>query len=348
MSFLDKLQLHIKGIQDLPENAALSHCLTEKGLSKSNLGHFEPLLQRLSLIQGKFPLEKLKPSILSFVADHGVAKSLVTTHEEFSDSHASILHILSKPNYYFFQAQEKTLLGHRIVDLGAFQSDENNSTFWLHRGQGLINARINSGSANFAEYPAMTTAECEEAFAIGQKLVEREAYGGVNFLFLNSFGKGEDISFFALLAALKDKSFSELWEHSLLPELEKNAIEDLSKAIRRHPISHDPFTILSFFGSFETAALCGAILKGAEQGIALILNSSMAKIAALITQRINPKAIDYCLYAHPGFFESERQQFGLDSAIPHLSMSAYKIPEPYYLAGEMQVLQALLEELTIS
>jgi len=348
MSFLDRSHHHIKGIQDLPENAVLNDCLAQKRISKSSLGHFEPLLQRLSLIHGKFPLEKLKPSILTFVADHGVAKSLYATHDEFSDSHASILHILSKPNYYFFQAHEKTLLGHRIVDLGAFQSDENNSTFWLHRGQGLINARVNSGSANFAEYPAMTTAECEEAFAIGQKLVEREIYEGVNFLFLNSFGKGEDISFFALLAALKDKSFADLWEGALFKQFDNHAIDDLSRALRRHPISHDPFTILSFYGSFETAALCGAILKAAEKGVPLILNSPMAKVAALISERINTKAIDYCIYSNAGFFEIERQQFGSDYAIPHFSMGRYKIQEPYYLAGEMQVFQALLEELAMN
>jgi nicotinate-nucleotide--dimethylbenzimidazole phosphoribosyltransferase len=194
----------------------------------------------------------------------------------------------------------------------------------------------------------MTTAECEEAFAIGQKLVEREVYEGVNFLFLNSFGKGEDISFFALLAALKDKAFTDLWESDLRPQFDKDLIDDLSKSLRRHPISHDPFTILSFFGSFETAALCGAIIKGAEKGIALILNSPMAKVAALICERINSKSIDYCIYSKAGFFESERQQFAAEGAtIPYLSMGQYKIQEPYYLAGEIQVFQALLEELAI-
>jgi len=277
------------------------------------------------------------------VADHGIAKSFSLSSEERSDSYERILHILSKPNYYFFQAHDKTLLSHRIVDLGTFHSDENNSTVWLHRGQGLINARINSGSANFAEYPAMTTAQCEEAFAIGQKLVEREIYEGVNFLFLNSFGSGEELAFFALLAALEDRSFAELWEKDLFPQLDFKSVEDLSKALRRHPISHDPFTILSFYGSFETAALCGAILKGAEKGIPLILNSPMAKTAALIAARIDSKVLDYCIYSREGVFKKEQQQFGLSEKIPLLSKGAYQLREPLYLAGEMQILQSLLE-----
>ncbi len=345
MSFLDKSQLNIKGIQNLPKSRSLRDCLLVKGQQEKDLGHFEPLLQRLALIHGKFPLPRLKPSVLTFVADHGVSKSLDTTHDEFSDSHASILHILSKPNYYFLQAHEKTPLSHRIVDLGAFQSDENNSTFWMHRGQGFINARVNSGSANFADYPAMTTAECEEAFAIGQKLVEREQFEGVNFLFLNSFGQGQDLSYFALLAALKDRSLADLWEENLLPQFESNRIDDLSKSLRRHPLSHDPFTILSFYGSFETAALCGAILKGAEQGVPLILSSPMAKIAAFLCSRIDSKCLDYCIFANTGIFTSEKEQFGLKVEIPKLSTGQYRFTEPFYLAGELQVFQSLLDEL---
>ena len=289
-------------------------------------------------------MPQLKPSILTFVADHGVAKTASLYNNGESDSHEAILHILSKPNYYFFQNNSKTLLSHRIADLGTFHSDENNSTFWLHRGQGLINARINSGSANFAEYPAMTTAQCEEAFAVGQKLVEREIYEKVNFLILNSFGRGEDIAFFALLAALEDKSLLELWEANVFLAYDLKSIEDISKALRKHPISHDPFTILSFYGSFETAALCGAILKGAEKGIPLILNSPMAKIAAIIAGRINPKALGYCILGQKGILSWENKLDFKGKPI-YFDSAETRFKEPINLRSNIQLIQDLLDEL---
>jgi nicotinate-nucleotide--dimethylbenzimidazole phosphoribosyltransferase len=340
MSFLNKYHFHIEGVKNLSDNENFIRFQTGGYFTKSSLGHFYPLLERLALIQGQFPIAPLKPSILTFVADHGVSRA----NTEEQDSHETILHILSKPNFYFLQAEKKTLLNHRIVDLGTFNSDENNSTFWMHRGQGLINARINSGSANFAEYPAMTTAQCEEAFAVGQKLVERELYSGINFLVLNSFGSGDDMAFFALFAALEDKSLLELWQDDSLATHNLKFIEDLSKALRKHPISHDPFTILSFYGSFETAALCGAILKGAEKGIALILNSPMAKVAAIITARINPKVLDYCILGQKGNLKIENN-LDLKKEPVFLDLSQTRLKEPINLRSNIQLIQDLIAEL---
>lgn len=340
MSFLNKYHVHIEGIKDLSDNEHFIRFKTEGYFTKSSLGHFYPLLERLALIQRQFPIAPLKPSILTFVADHGI--SIANTEDQ--DSHETILHILAKPNYYLFQAEKKAFLNHRIVDLGTFNSDENNSTFWMHRGQGFINARINSGSANFAEYPAMTTAQCEEAFAVGQKLVERELYSGVNFLVLNSFGNGDDIAFFALFAALEEKSLLELWQADCLITYNLKFIVDLSKALRKHPISHEPFTILSFYGSFETAALCGAILKGAEKGISLVLNSPMSKIAAIIAARVNPKVLDYCILGQKGNLKIENDLF-LKKEPVFLDLSQTRFKEPINLRSHLQLLQDLLVEL---
>jgi nicotinate-nucleotide--dimethylbenzimidazole phosphoribosyltransferase len=344
MSFLNKYQFRIEPLRSLKQNEFLSaiEAFQKRGM---HLGHFQELFRRLASIQGSYPLQELKPSILTFVADHGISRNSDFIGLNSTDSQTAILHALTRPKYFYLKGEEKKTLNHRIIDLGTFTADDNNSTYWMHRGQGLINARINTGSSSFSDYPAMTTAECEEAFAVGQKLASREIYNGANFLVLNSFGNGDILSFYALLAALENKSIAYFIDQEARPEFTSKSIDDLAKAIRKHPISHDPFTILSFYGSFETAALCGAILKSAESGIAIILRSPMAKIAALIASRINDGVMDYCIFANQGSLKTEKSPLFSKLRVPYLSLSEFQSSEPIDTAAQLQILETLQREI---
>jgi nicotinate-nucleotide--dimethylbenzimidazole phosphoribosyltransferase len=345
MSFLNKYNFRIEPLLGLKSKNEFLSALEAFYSRNMHLGHYQELFRRLALVQGCYPLQSLKPSILTFVADHGISRYADFVGLNSVDSQEAILHALTSPKYFYLKGEEKKTLNHRIIDLGTFNADDNNSTYWMHRGQGLINARINTGSASFSDYPAMTTAECDQAFAVGQKLAAREIYNGVNLLVLNSFGNGDSLSFYALLAALENKSIAHLMNDETLAEFGTKSIQDLAKAIRKHPISHDPFTILSFYGSFETAALCGAILKSAESRVAIILRSPMAKIAALLAFRINDRVLDYCVFANQGALKTSKSQLFSKLAIPYLSLSDFQSREPIDIAAQLQIIEILQNEI---
>lgn len=345
MSFLSRPNYQIEALKPLNNYPVFKEFYHRNLVSRSDIGHYRALILKLGLIYQGDINRSLKPAVLSFVADHGVALSKTFRPYFQKDSQEFILHLLSKPTYTYLGAQKVQEINHRIIDLGTERTDDSNSTFWIHRGKRLISAKINKASADFAQYPAMTTSECYQALATGEKLVERESFNKSNLLVLNSFGRGEELSFFSLFAALENQALVEVWEPKYFKELDIACIEDLSKAIRKNPLSHDPFTILSFYGSYETAALCGAILKAAEAKIPIVLSSSMAKVAALIAQRINSAVKDYCIIGQNGYFETEKiinKRLGNT----FIDLSETSLKEPLFIGHQIQMLESMISELT--
>jgi nicotinate-nucleotide--dimethylbenzimidazole phosphoribosyltransferase len=72
----------------------------------------------------------------------------------------------------------------------------------------------------------------------------------------------------------------------------------LTKAIQQHAIDPDPFTVLTTFGGFEIAMICGAYLQAAEERMLIMVDGFISTSALLVASRLYPHVLDYCIFGH--------------------------------------------------
>jgi nicotinate-nucleotide--dimethylbenzimidazole phosphoribosyltransferase len=77
----------------------------------------------------------------------------------------------------------------------------------------------------------------------------------------------------------------------------KAAVIDV--ALRRHlPLIHSPQDALQRLGGFEIAALTGAYIACAQQGVIALVDGFICSVAALLAVRLNPDCREWLLFAH--------------------------------------------------
>lgn len=228
-----------------------------------------------------------KPALLIFAADHGIVRDFneLLSNE---DTSAMVLNFMedARPLNSLCKEQEITL---RVVDLGVDHHFENLLSYWLHHGSRHINRKVDFGTQSFTYTPAMTTAQCTEAFDIGMDLVKQERENGCNVLAMGAIGAGNRISAMALMVALLDLKPTEI-------KLKPEEHDILFKAIRKHPKTYDALTLLTLYGGYEIAAMTGAFLKAAEHRMVILVDGFVAAAALLVAQHIDTKVLEYVIF----------------------------------------------------
>jgi nicotinate-nucleotide--dimethylbenzimidazole phosphoribosyltransferase len=75
----------------------------------------------------------------------------------------------------------------------------------------------------------------------------------------------------------------------------------IERALALHAAAlHDPLLALERLGGFEIAALVGANLACAQQGLPALVDGFICSVAALTAVRLNPSCREWLLFAHQG------------------------------------------------
>lgn len=258
------------------------------------LGYLDLAYQRIIDHQGTLELQFKFPALLIFAADHGVSR-----HFPAEARHQSADYFLQflEGQGPLFKYNRPSRYKVKLIDLGMNYSFEKDLSYWLNHGKKLLSVKIAPGTEDFLEYPALTTAQALEAFAIGKKLVEREKHFGSNFLALSGLGEGQTASLLTLWAAITEGRGRDLPQSISAKDLLKEMQERVDKALRKHPKTLDPLTLLTLYGGFEILALTGALLKAAEAGISILLDGPAAHTALYFAQFWNSQVAHYCFSA---------------------------------------------------
>lgn len=276
-----------------------------------------PVLHGLAQAMGSAQPHLKHPVLLLFSADHGIARHLPA--EVGKQAAEEILQLLQGQSLRQVLNKE-CRLKLKVVDLGVRQSFESHWSYWLHHGSKLINAKMGAGSENSLQYPALTTAQCQEALNLGAKLCEREKHFGARYLAFAGLGGGGQIAALAVFSALSDQdprrltAGSEKWDGLNGAEAGQLA----HRILNAHPKTHDPLTILTLFGGFELAALCGAILQAGEEGLFFALDGWPALVAFFLAQQLAPEIRAYAHLPAPGDYRIQREveaELGLPSIL---------------------------------
>jgi nicotinate-nucleotide--dimethylbenzimidazole phosphoribosyltransferase len=278
-----------------------------------SLGRLESVAVQLAGLQGqvKPSLEQLWIAI--FAGDHGVVAEGVSAYPQEVTGQMLLNFVSGGAAISVLARQLGACL--EVVDLGTVTPSLDLP--------GVRHLRVGPGTANFLQGPAMTLAQGEQALQAGRDSAMRAAASGTQLFIGGEMGIGNTTAASALACALLDCPVA----HLVGPGTGLDAAgirrktEVIERALAVHGASNgDPLQTLCNLGGFEIAALVGAYLACAQQGIAVLVDGFICSVAALVAVRLNPACRPWLLFAHRGAEPGHRHVLETLAAEPLLDL----------------------------
>ena len=270
-----------------------------------SLGQLETLAVQLAGLQGR-----LKPSVNQlwigiFAGDHGVVAEGVSAFPQevtgqmlrnFVNGGAAIS-VLAR------QLQARL----EVVDLGTVTPSLNLP--------GVRHLHLGPGTANLAQGA--------QALQAGRETVLRALAEGAELFIGGEMGIGNTTAASALACALLDCPVAHLTGPGT--GLDTAGVSHKTQVIERALALHaaqrgDPLQTLFNLGGFEIAALVGAYLACAQEGLAVLVDGFICSVAALIAVRLNPACREWLLFGHRGAEPGHRHVLETLNAQPLLDL----------------------------
>lgn len=301
-------------VHQLDLEKLLRHKIDTKTKPLGALGRLEDLAYRIGTIQGSIEPELKNPHVLVFAGDHGLADSGVSAFPK-EVTYQMVLNFLNggAAINVFCKQHDIELL---VIDAGVAGNFENLSP-------NLIHAKIASGTRNILNEPAMTKEECETALQKGAEIASRRVSKDCNVIGFGEMGIGNTSSAALLASVFLDKPAEELAGRGT--GLDDNALERkkqiLNACRQKHsPNPKDPVEVLSVFGGFEIAMICGAMLSSYKENRLLLVDGFIASSAFLTAARMEPKIVRNAVFAHKSSEQGHRSILDFFDAEPILDL----------------------------
>lgn len=260
------------------------------GKPLGSLGELETMVVRMAGMFGSKDFSITKKAVAIFCSDNGVvAEGVTQTGQEVTSVVAG--NMARRRSSVCKMAQ---VAGAEVypVDVGmAFPVDH----------PGIAQRSIRQGTRNFAEEPAMTREETEQAILVGVETVRILRDRGVKLIATGEMGIGNTTTSAAVLSVLLNRTPAEMTGRGagLSNEGLERKIRAIEKALTKHrPNADDPVDVLSKVGGFDLAALCGAFLGGALYRVPILIDGLISAAAALAAATLCPNVRDYMLASH--------------------------------------------------
>lgn len=255
-----------------------------------SLGRLEDLAVRLASLQKTERPAVDRVWISVFVADHGVAAEGVSAFPQavtgemvrnFAGGGAAIA-VLARA---LGAALDVVNLG-TVNDPGAIP--------------GVRRAWIAPCSGNICRAPAMTSAQLQAALEAGADAVHRAHEAGAQLFIGGEMGIANTTAATAVACALLGDAPERLAGAGtgLDPAGIAHKAAVVARALALHADAETPLERLRRLGGFEIAALAGACLAAARQGLPVLVDGYIATVAALAAVRIEADVRPWLLFAH--------------------------------------------------
>ncbi|WP_285416642.1 nicotinate-nucleotide--dimethylbenzimidazole phosphoribosyltransferase [Pseudomonas sp. efr-133-TYG-5] len=276
-------------------DAVASAAARQQQLTKpaGSLGRLEAVAVQLAGLQGQTKPRIDQAWITIFAGDHGVVAEGVSAFPQ-EVTGQMLLNFVSGGAAISVLARQ---LGAQleVVDLGTVTPNLDLP--------GVRHLNIGPGTANFAVGPAMTPAQGELALQAGRDSVLRAQAAGAQLFIGGEMGIGNTTAASALACALLDCPVA----HLTGPGTGLNAAgvshkaQVIERALALHAAQRgDALQTLLNLGGFEIAALVGAYLACAQEGVAVLVDGFICTVAALVAVRLNPACREWLLFGHRG------------------------------------------------
>jgi len=267
--------------------AALDASILGKTKPPGSLGMLETLAKQIGLIQRTTSPCLVKPAIAVFAGDHGIVAEEISAYPQ-SVTWQMVENFLAGGAAINVLARQSGCVLH-VVDAGV------NHVFGERTG--LVDRKIALGTRNFADQPAMTPEQCDQAMRHGSEFV---ATLEGNVLGFGEMGIGNTTAAAALMHLLTGETVERcVGAGAGIPpkgvQHKRCVIED---ALELHAVGDEPLAILATFGGFEIAMMAGAMLAAAQRRMVLLIDGFIVTSALLIAAKLQPAILQYCVFAH--------------------------------------------------
>ncbi|MDT8906582.1 nicotinate-nucleotide-dimethylbenzimidazole phosphoribosyltransferase [Pseudomonas sp. NFACC09-4] len=276
--------------QVLEQAAARQQQLTKPA---GSLGRLESVAVQLAGLQGQLKPNLDQVWIAIFAGDHGVVAEGVSAFPQEVTGQMLLNFVSGGAAISVLARQLEARL--EVVDLGTVTPSLELA--------GVRHLRVGPGTANFLHGAAMTPKQGVQALQAGHDSVARAVEVGTQLFIGGEMGIGNTTAASALACALLDCPVA----HLVGPGtgLDAAGISRKALVIERALALHgaqgnDPLQTLFNLGGFEIAALVGAYLACAQQGVAVLVDGFICSVAALVAVRLNPGCRPWLLFAHRG------------------------------------------------
>ncbi|SDU86034.1 nicotinate-nucleotide--dimethylbenzimidazole phosphoribosyltransferase [Pseudomonas mucidolens] len=278
-----------------------------------SLGQLEALAVLLAGLQGQ-----VKPCvdhvwIAIFAGDHGVVAEGVSAYPQ--EVTGQMLHNFVTGGAAISVLARQLGAQLEVVDLGTVTPSLNLP--------GVRHLNIAAGTANFAQGPAMNPVQGRLALEAGRDSVRRAREAGTQLFIGGEMGIGNTTAASALACALLECPVSDLTGPGtgLNAQGVSHKVVVIERALALHaPHRGDVLHTLFNLGGFEIAALVGAYLACAQEGIVVLVDGFICSVAALVATRLNPSCREWLLFGHRGAEPGHRHVLQSLEAEPLLAL----------------------------
>lgn len=258
-----------------------------------SLGQLEQLAVTLAGLQGRERPGVGLPWIAIFAGDHGVVEEGVSAFPQAVTGQMLRNFVAGGAAISVLARQLEAQL--EVIDLG--------TAVPLESLPGVQHLQLGAGTANLARAAAMTVEQCEGALYAGRASVRRAVAAGAELFIGGEMGIGNTTAAAALACALLGQPASALVGPGTGLDAGGVAHKEqvIERALALHAAQlHEPWQVLQRLGGFEIAALTGAYLACAQEGLPVLVDGFICTVAALCAVRLNPACRDWLLFAHRG------------------------------------------------
>lgn len=278
-----------------------------------SLGRLESVAVQLAGLQGQVKPTLDQLWIAIFAGDHGVVAEGVSAFPQ--EVTGQMLHNFVSGGAAISVLARQLGASLEVVDLGTVTPSLNLP--------GVRHLNIGLGTANFVQGAAMTQAQGELALQAGRDSVQRAIAAGAQLFIGGEMGIGNTTAASALACALLDCPVV----HLAGPGTGLNAAgvshkaRVIERALTLHSVQRgDALQTLLNLGGFEIAALVGAYLACAQEGVAVLVDGFICSVAALVAVRLNPACREWLLFGHRGAEPGHRHVLETLKAEPLLDL----------------------------
>lgn len=165
----------------------------------------------------------------------------------------------------------------------------------------LIIHKIAPGTANFAQGPAMSRQQAEQAVMLGFQEASKLFQDGVDFIGTGDMGIGNTTPSAAVGAVLCGTELAEMVGRGT--GVDDEGLARKQEVVRRgiavnNPNPADGLDVLSKVGGFEIGGIAGCALAGAYHRRPVMIDGFISTAGALIARAICPTVVEYLLSGH--------------------------------------------------
>ena len=257
-----------------------------------SLGRLEDLSIQLAGIARRCPPPiPERKAVLVFAGDHGVTAQGVSAYPSAVTCQMVLNFVAGGAaiNVLARQANARVV----VVDAGVSGVSPVTS--------GLIDGKIDRGTADISNGPAMTADQARAALELGARVAQAEIDAGLDLLACGEMGIGNTTpasAIVGIVTGMPVERVTGIGTGISADGLRRKAAV-IKKALQvNQPNPVDGLDILAKVGGFEIGAIAGAMLAGAAAGIPVLVDGFITGSAALLAATLNPMAKHYMIGAH--------------------------------------------------